>query len=148
MNSSSDFRIRFGQSALGPVPIFTIIIIIIITRHGTMMASLSSVPLPELVRTVLLESENPTYVFLRILMPPEMAGDKPSNECFLQLKIPVAIIHASARRGRKWLLYVATAIAGTHGHLRQDGKDLQSEDMQGPVVENDIYEFVPEGQQG
>lgn len=136
MNSSSDFRIRFGQSALGPVPIFT------------MMASLSSVPLPELVRTVLLESENPTYVFLRIPMPPEMAGDKPSNECFLQLKIPVAIIHASARRGRKWLLYVATAIAGTHGHLRQDGKDLQSEDMQGPVVENDIYEFVPEGQQG
>lgn len=89
MNSSSDFRIRFGQSALGPVPIFT------------MMASLSSIPLPELVRTVLLESENPTYVFLRIPMPPEMAGDKPSNECFLQLKIPVAIIHASARRGRK-----------------------------------------------
>ncbi|KAK0237089.1 hypothetical protein EDD85DRAFT_937394 [Armillaria nabsnona] len=102
-----------------------------------MMASLSSVPLPELVRTVLLESENPTYVFLRIPMPPEMAGDKPSNERFLQLKIPVAIIHASARRGRKWLLYVATAIMGTHGHLRQYGKDLQSEDMQGPVIEND-----------
>ncbi|PBK79479.1 hypothetical protein ARMGADRAFT_1172391 [Armillaria gallica] len=77
-------------------------------------------------------------------MSPEMAGDKPSNERFLQLKIPVAIIYASARRGRKWLLYVATAIAGTNCHLRQDEKDLQSEDMQGPVVENDIYEFVPE----
>ncbi|KAK0436762.1 hypothetical protein EV421DRAFT_1106025 [Armillaria borealis] len=109
-----------------------------------MMASLSSVPLPELVRTVLLESENPTYAFLRIPTPPGMAVDKPPNERFLQLKIPVAIIHASARRGRKWLLYVATTIAGTHGHLCQDGQDIQSEDMQGPVVENDIYEFVPE----
>ncbi|PBK92694.1 hypothetical protein ARMGADRAFT_1030922 [Armillaria gallica] len=100
--------------------------------------------LPELEQTVLSEMENPTYAFLRIPMPSGMAVDKPPKMRFLQLKIPVPIINACARRGRKWLLYVATAIAGTHGHLRQDEQDLKSEDMQRPVVDNDIYEFVTE----
>ncbi|KAK0457189.1 uncharacterized protein EV420DRAFT_1552050 [Desarmillaria tabescens] len=77
-------------------------------------------------------------------MPPGMAVDKPPNERFLRLEIPVTIINASARRGRKWLLYVATAIAGTHGYLHQDGRDLQPEDMQRSVVDNEIYDFVTE----
>ncbi|KAK0200829.1 hypothetical protein DFS33DRAFT_1386771 [Desarmillaria ectypa] len=108
------------------------------------MTSLGSLSLPELGRAVLLKLEHPTYAFLRIPVPPGMVVNKPPNERFLRLKIPVAIINASARRGRKWLLYVATAIAGIYGHLCQDGKDLQSEDIQGPVVDNEIYDFVAE----
>ncbi|SJL01441.1 uncharacterized protein ARMOST_04763 [Armillaria ostoyae] len=34
---------------------------------------------------------------------------------------------------------------GTSGHLRQDGRDLQTEAMDEPVVENEAYDFVAEG---
>ncbi|KAK0453095.1 hypothetical protein EV421DRAFT_2014564 [Armillaria borealis] len=99
----------------------------------------------QLERSVLAAGEEPTYIILRVPMPPGMVVDKPANEQFLLLRIPVAIINASARRGRKWLLYVATAVTGTSGHLRQDGRDLQTEAMDEPVVDNETYDFVAEG---
>ncbi|KAK0242230.1 hypothetical protein EDD85DRAFT_810488 [Armillaria nabsnona] len=101
--------------------------------------------IPQLERSVLAAGEEPTYIILRVPMPPGMVVDKPANERFLLLRIPIAIINASARRGRKWLLYVATAVTGTSGHLRQDGRDLQTEDMDEPVVDNETYDFVAEG---
>ncbi|KAK0490500.1 hypothetical protein IW261DRAFT_1413028 [Armillaria novae-zelandiae] len=68
--------------------------------------------------------------------------DKPTNERCPLLRIPVAIIAASVRRGRKWLLYVATAVARTSGHLYQDGRDLKTDE---PVVDNEAYDFVVGG---
>ncbi|KAK0467808.1 uncharacterized protein EV420DRAFT_1742872 [Desarmillaria tabescens] len=101
--------------------------------------------LSPLERSILAAGQEPTYAFLRVPVLPGIAVDKPTNERFLLLKIPVAIISASARRGRKWLLYVATAVSGTSGYLRHDGRDLQLEGMEEPVVENETYDFVAEG---
>lgn len=107
--------------------------------------TLASMRISQLERSVLAAGEEPTYIFLRVPMPPGMAVDKPANERFLLLRVPVAIINASARRGRKWVLYVATAVTGTSGHLRQDGRDLQPEAMDEPVADNETYDFVAGG---
>ncbi|PBK73139.1 hypothetical protein ARMSODRAFT_1015938 [Armillaria solidipes] len=107
--------------------------------------TLACMRISQLERSVLAAGEEPTYIILRVPMSPGMAVDKPANERFLLLRIPIAIINASARRGRKRVLYVATAVTGTSGHLRQDGRDLQTEAMDEPVVENEAYDFVAEG---
>ncbi|KAK0231311.1 hypothetical protein IW262DRAFT_1454209 [Armillaria fumosa] len=108
------------------------------------LKTLANMCISQLERAVLATEEETTCSFLRVPMPPSMAVDKPANERFV-LRIRVAIINSSARRGRKRLLCLAIAVTGTPGHLRQDGRELQPEAIEEPVVDDEMYDYVTEG---